>query len=101
MIARALGALHRCAYLAYPREFRAHFGAELSDIFERRIAQARAMARPRFDMRYTRRRLSSMGAPSISSRKPSSTRRASARYSVPVRKGNRPFSRASTASMMA
>ena len=47
MIAWALGALHRCAYLAYPREFRAHFGAELSDIFERRIAQARAHGRLR------------------------------------------------------
>ena len=47
MIARALGVLHRFAYLAYPREFRAHFGAELSDIYERRIAQARARGRLR------------------------------------------------------
>ena len=47
MIIRALGVLHRCAYLAYPREFRVHFGAELSDIFERRVAQARAQGRLR------------------------------------------------------
>ncbi|HVQ41694.1 MAG TPA: hypothetical protein VMS54_05800, partial [Vicinamibacterales bacterium] len=47
MIARALGVLHRFAYLAYPREFRTHFGAELSDIYERRIAQARAHGRLR------------------------------------------------------
>ena len=41
MTMRLLRVVHQCAYLAYPREFRAHFGGELSEIFMRRVETAR------------------------------------------------------------